>query len=204
MSKKSIGVDLGSTKSSVAVIENGKPVVIVNEEGQMGTDSVIGLKNGERKVGGAAKRQMVVNPKETVNIIKRFIGNTYEESKDAIKKVQYEIKNVDNKPRVNIEDKLYTPEELSAMIVSKMKKIAEDYCGEEITDAVITVPANFGDAQRYATKTAGELAGLNVLRVIAEPTSALLASNIDIKKEGKYLVADNGGKNSLCLHTSMV
>lgn len=204
MSKKSIGIDLGSTKSSVAVIENGKPTVIVNEEGQFGTDSVIALKNGERKVGGAAKRQMVVNPKETVNIIKRFIGNTYEESKEAIKKVQYEIKNVNNKPRVNIENKEYSPEELSSMIITKMKKIAEDYCGEEINDVVITVPANFGDSQRSATKLAGELAGLNVLRVIAEPTAALLASNIDLSKEGKYLVADNGGKNSLCLHTSMV
>ena len=193
MSKKSIGIDLGSTLSEIAIIENGKPTTIVNEEGSYTTPSVIALKNGERKVGGAAKRQMVVNPKETVNLIKRFMGATFEESKEAIKHVNYEVINSNGQPRVNIEDKLYSPEELSAMILTKMKKIAEDYCGEEITDAVITVPAFFSDKARSATKLAGELAGLNVLRVIAEPTAALLSSNIDMNKGGKYMVVDFGG-----------
>ena len=193
MSKKSIGIDLGSTLSEIAIIENGKPTTIVNEEGSYTTPSVIALKNGERKVGGAAKRQMVVNPKETVNLIKRFMGATFEESKEAIKHVNYEVIDSNGQPRVNIEDKLYSPEELSAMILTKMKKIAEDYCGEEITDAVITVPAFFSNKARSSTKTAGELAGLNVLRVIAEPTAALLASNIDMNKGGKYMVVDFGG-----------
>lgn len=193
MSKKSIGIDLGSTLSEIAIIENGKPTTIVNEEGSYTTPSVIALKNGERKVGGAAKRQMVVNPKETVNLIKRFMGATFEESKEAIKHVNYEVIDSNGQPRVNIEDKLYSPEELSAMILTKMKKIAEDYCGEEITDAVITVPAFFSDKARSATKLAGELAGLNVLRVIAEPTAALLSSNIDMNKGGKYMVVDFGG-----------
>jgi molecular chaperone DnaK len=193
MSKKSIGIDLGSTLSEIAIIENGKPTTIVNEEGSYTTPSVIALKNGERKVGGAAKRQMVVNPKETVNLIKRFMGATFEESKEAIKHVNYEVIDSNGQPRINIEDKLYSPEELSAMILTKMKKIAEDYCGEEITDAVITVPAFFSDKARSATKLAGELAGLNVLRVIAEPTAALLSSNIDMNKGGKYMVVDFGG-----------
>lgn len=204
MSKKSIGIDLGSTLSEIAIIENGKPTTIVNEEGSYTTPSVIALKNGERKVGGAAKRQMVVNPKETVNLIKRFMGATFEESKEAIKHVNYEVIDSNGQPRINIEDKLYSPEELSAMILTKMKKIAEDYCGEEITDAVITVPAFFSDKARSATKLAGELAGLNVLRVIAEPTAALLSSNIDMNKGGKYMVVDFGGKKSMyCLHTSI-
>ena len=190
---KAIGIDLGSTLSEVSVIENGKPVVIVNEEGSRTTPSVITIKNGERKVGAAANRQKVVNPKETVVLIKRFMGGTYDEIKEHIKHVQYDVVNRNGVPRVSIEGREYSPEELSSMILQKMKKIAEDYTGETITDAVITVPAFFNDAQRQATKQAGELAGLNVLRIIAEPTAALLASNIDMKKGGKYMVVDYGG-----------
>ena len=190
---KAIGIDLGSTLSEVAIIENGKSVVVVNEEGSRTTPSVIMIKNGERKVGAAANRQKVVNPKETVVLIKRFMGGTYDEIKEHIKHVQYDVVNRNDVPRVSIEGREYSPEELSSMILQKMKKIAEDYTGETITDAVITVPAFFNDAQRQATKQAGELAGLNVLRIIAEPTAALLASNIDMKKGGKYMVVDYGG-----------
>lgn len=190
---KVIGIDLGSTYSVVSVVEGGKPTAIANEEGKHSTASVIALKNGERKIGDAAKRQMVVNPKETVNIIKRFMGATFEESAEPIKHVQYEVVNRNGMPRVTIEGREYSPEELSAMIIQKMKKTAEDYLGEEVKDAVITVPAFFSDAARQATKTAGELAGLNVLRVIAEPTAAILAANIDLSKEAKYLVVDCGG-----------
>ena len=190
---KAIGIDLGSTLSEVAIIENGKSVVVVNEEGSRTTPSVIMIKNGERKVGAAANRQKVVNPKETVVLIKRFMGGTYDEIKEHIKHVQYDVVNRNGVPRVSIEGREYSPEELSSMILQKMKKIAEDYTGETITDAVITVPAFFNDAQRQATKQAGELAGLNVLRIIAEPTAALLASNIDMKKGGKYMVVDYGG-----------
>ena len=143
MSKTVIGIDLGSTLSEVAIIENGKPVVVVNEEGSYTTPSVIALKNGERKVGGAAKRQMIVNPKETVNLIKRFMGNTFEESKEAINHVQYDIVDNNGMPKVLVEGREYSPEELSSMIIAKMKKIAEDYLGKEVTDAVITVPAFF-------------------------------------------------------------
>ena len=193
MSKTVIGIDLGSTLSEVSVIENGKPVVVVNEEGSYTTPSVISLKNGDRKVGASAKRQMIVNPKETVNLIKRFMGATYEESKEAMKHVQYEIVNSNGMPKALIEGREYSPEELSSMIIAKMKKIAEDYVGHEVTDAVITVPAFFSDKARNATKMAGELAGLNVLRIIAEPTSALLSSNIDMKKGGKFMVVDFGG-----------
>ena len=193
MSKTVIGIDLGSTLSEVSVIENGKPVVVVNEEGSYTTPSVISLKNGERKVGASAKRQMIVNPKETVNLIKRFMGATYDESKEAIKHVQYEIVNSNGMPKALIESREYSPEELSSMIIAKMKKIAEDYIGHEVKDAVITVPAFFSDKARNATKMAGELAGLNVLRIIAEPTAALMSSYIDMKKGGKFMVVDFGG-----------
>ena len=198
MSKKVIGIDLGSTLSECSIIENGKPVVVVNEEGSFTTPSVISLKDNERKVGASAKRQMVVNPKETVNLIKRFMGATYEESNEAIKHIQYDVVDRNGYPRIVIEDKEYSPEELSSMIITKMQKIAEDYLGEEVKDAVITVPAFFSDAARTATKKAGELAGLNVLRIISEPTAAILSSNIDMEKGGKYLVCDFGGKN-VCL-----
>ena len=193
MSKKAIGIDLGSVLSEVAIIEAGKPVVIVNEEGSRTTPSIIALKDGDRKVGDAAKRQMIVNPKETVTIIKRFMGKNFKECSEAIKHVLYKVVDKGGMPRVSIEGREYSPEELSSMILAKMKKIAEDYCGEEIKDAIITVPAYFNDSERAATKQAGELAGLNVLRIIAEPTAALLAANIDTKKGGKYMVTDFGG-----------
>ena len=191
--KKVIGIDLGSTLSEVAVIENGKSTVVANEDGSYTTPSVVSFVDGERKVGSAAKRQQVVRPKETVYLIKRFMGSTYDECSDAIKHVQYDVVNENGMPRVKIDGRLFSPEEISSHIVGKMKKIAEDYLGEEVTDAVITVPAFFGDKARTATKVAGELAGLNVLRVIAEPTAAILSSNIDMEKGGKYMVADYGG-----------
>lgn len=193
MSKKAIGIDLGSTFSEVCVMEHGKPVVAFNEEGANMTPSVVSFVNDERKVGGPAKRKMIVNPKECVNLIKRFMGATYAESNEAIKHVLYDVVDKDGQPRVKINNKLYSPEEISAMIIGALKKNAEDYLGEEVTDAVITVPAFFSDNARAATKKAGEMAGLNVLRVIAEPTAAILSSNIDMKKGGKFMVVDFGG-----------
>lgn len=191
---KIIGIDLGSTLSEVAIIEGGQPTILVNEEGSRVTPSVISFSdNNERKVGAAAKRQAVTNPKGTINLIKRFMGGTYNEIKDNVTHVQYEVIDSNGYPRVKINDKEYSPEELSAMILTKMKKIAEDYLQEEVTEAVITVPAYFNDAQRDATKKAGEIAGLNVRRIIAEPTAAILASNIDMDKGGKYMVVDYGG-----------
>ena len=191
---KIIGIDLGSTASEVAIMENGTPIVLVNEEGGRMTPSIISFtKDGERKVGSSAKRQALTNPKGTVNLIKRFMGGTYDEIKDNITHVQYDVVDKGGYPRVVIDDKEYTPEELSSMILSKMKKIAEDYLQEEVTEAVITVPAYFNDAQREATKKAGEIAGLNVRRIVAEPTAAILASNIDMDKGGKYMVVDYGG-----------
>jgi len=191
---KIIGIDLGSTLSEVAVMEGNQPTIIVNDEGHRTTPSVISFtKDGERKVGDAAKRQAVTNPKGTVILIKRFMGGTYDEIKDSIKHVQYDVVNSNGQPRVKINGKEYTPEELSAMILTKMKTTAENYLGEKVTDAVITVPAYFNDAQREATKKAGEIAGLNVRRIVAEPTAAILASNIDMEKGGKYMVVDYGG-----------
>lgn len=190
---KIIGVDLGSTNSCVAIMENGKATVVVNEEGARTTPSVIALKGGDRKVGMTAKRQQIVNPKETVILIKRFMGATYDESNEAINHVQYDVVNKSGFPMAKIEDREYSPEELSSMIINKMKNVAENYLGTDVKEAVITVPAYFNDSARQATKTAGELAGLDVKRVIAEPTAALLASNIDMKKGGKYAVADVGG-----------
>ena len=190
---KVVGIDLGSTASEIAIIEGGKATVIANEDGSYLTPSVVMINEGERKVGAAAKRQQIVNPKNTVYLIKRFMGSTYEESKDAINHVQYDVVNEGGKPRVKIDDKRFSPEEISSYILGKMKKVAEDYLGEEVKDAVITVPAFFNDAARQATKQAGELAGLNVLRIIAEPTAAILSSNIDMQKGGKYMVVDFGG-----------
>ena len=191
---KIIGIDLGSTLSEVAIVEGGKPTIIVNEEGSRTTPSVIGfLDNGERKVGAAAKRQMVTNPKSTINLIKRFMGGTYDEVKDNISHIQYDVINKNGYPRIPVGGKEYSPEELSAMILGKLKKCAEDYLGETVTDAVITVPAFFNNDQREATKRAGEIAGLNVRRIVAEPTAAIMASNIDINKGGKYMVVDYGG-----------
>lgn len=189
---KVIGIDLGSTLSEVAIIEGGKATVIPNEDGSYTTPSVVSFVDGERKVGNVAKRQMIVHPKETINLIKRFMGSTYEESKPNFSHVQYDIVEEGGKPRVKIGERLFSPEEISSYILAKMKKVAEDYCGEEIKDAVITVPAYFSDSARQATKTAGELAGLNVLRIIAEPTAAILSSSIS-NANGKYMVVDFGG-----------
>lgn len=190
---KVIGIDLGSTLSEVSVVEGGKPVIIVNEEGGRTTPSVVSLKGDERKVGSAAKRQAITNPKETIVLIKRFMGGTYDEIKDNISHVQYEVKNVNGYPKVIVEGKEYSPEEISAMILGKLKTNAEAYLGQTVKDAVITVPAFFGNEAREATKKAGEIAGLNVLRIIAEPTAAILASGIDLTKDGKYMVVDYGG-----------
>ena len=191
---KIIGIDLGSTLSEVAIMEGGQPTILVNDEGSRTTPSVISFSDkDERKVGAAAKRQAITNPKGTVNLIKRFMGGTYDEVKDNITHIQYDVVNKDGYPRVSIGDREYSPEEISAMILTKMKQTAEAYLGEEVTDAVITVPAYFNDAQRDATKKAGEIAGLNVRRIIAEPTAAILASNIDMEKGGKYMVVDYGG-----------
>ena len=198
MAKKFIGIDLGSTLSEVAVIEGGKPEVITNSEGSRTTPSVICFADGDRKVGGPAKRQMVVHPKETVNLIKRFMGATYEESKEAMTHVQYDVVESNGLPRAKVNDREYSPEELSSIIIAKLKKTAEDYLGSTVTDAVISVPANFSDNARKATKQAAELAGLNVLRIIAEPTAALLSSNIDKEKGGKYMVVDYGGATADC------
>ena len=190
---KIIGIDLGSTLSEVAVIENGKSTVVANEDGSYTTPSVVGFVNGERKVGSSAKRQQIVYPKETIYLIKRFMGATFEESKDAIKHVQYDIVEKNGMPMAKIGDKLFSPEEISSFIISKMKKTAETYLGEEVKDAVITVPAFFSDKARQATKKAAEISGLNVLRIIAEPTAAILSSNIDQQKGGKFMVVDFGG-----------
>lgn len=193
MSKRVIGIDLGTGNSAVATIESGVPTIIVNSEGNRTTPSVIGLKDGERKVGESAKRQRVVAPTETVSLIKRFMGVDYNKCDEIIKHVSYKVVNVDGKPRVDIGDRKFSPEELSSMILAKMKKSAEDFCGEEVVDAVITCPAWFDNSAREATKLAGEMAGLKVHRIINEPTAAILASDIDTSNGSKIiLVADIG------------
>lgn len=192
---KAIGIDLGSTESEVAIIENGKPVVIVSPEGSRTFDSVVGFnKDGERLVGAPAKRQMLIRPKQTINLIKRLIGRTWDEAQEAIKHLNYNVVNHNGYAWVKIDDKEYSPQEISSWILTALKKMAEDYTGEEITDAVITVPAMFDDNQRNATKEAGTLASLKVQRIIAEPTAACLASNLD--KSGKYMVVDFGGSTT--------
>lgn len=197
MARKTIGLDLGTGFCSVATMENGKPVVIVNSEGKRTTPSVVSLKDGERKVGDAANRQRVVNPKETVFFIKRFMGSDYDKCTEVISKVPYDVVNRNNKPKVSVNGHEYSPEEISSFIVHKMKKTAEDYIGETVTDVVVTCPAWFDSAAREATSLACEMCGLNVLRVINEPTAAILASNIDTSKgEKKVMVADIGGKCS--------
>lgn len=193
-SKKVIGIDLGTSFSAVATIENGKPVIVANSEGQRTTPSVVFIKDGERKVGDPARRQRVVHPKNTVSTIKRFMGVNYDKCEDIIKKVSYDVVNVDGKPRVEIEGRKFSPEEISSYILNKMKQTAEDYLGGEVTNAVITVPAWFDSAARECTKLAGEMCGLNVLRVINEPTAAILASDLDLtQNDKKVLVADIGG-----------
>jgi molecular chaperone DnaK len=193
---KIIGIDLGTTNSCVAVMEGNEPVVITNNEGKRTTPSVVGfVKDGERKVGDPAKRQSVTNPDKTVYSIKRFMGVSFDESKKEIKKVPYKIvKSKNNTPKVQIDSKEYTPQEISAVVLQKMKKTAEDYLGHEVTEAVITVPAYFNDAQRQATKEAGEIAGLTVKRIINEPTAAALAYGLDKRdKDIKVVVFDCGG-----------
>ncbi|MFZ4521122.1 MAG: molecular chaperone DnaK [Bacteroidales bacterium] len=193
---KIIGIDLGTTNSCVAVMEGNEPVVIPNSEGRRTTPSVVGFTdNGERKVGDPAKRQAITNPKNTVFSIKRFMGETWDQVQKEIKRVPYMVsKGENNTPRVDISGKLYTPQEISAMVLQKMKKTAEDYLGQEVREAVITVPAYFSDSQRQATKEAGEIAGLTVRRIINEPTAAALAYGLDKKhKDIKVAVFDLGG-----------
>jgi molecular chaperone DnaK len=193
---KIIGIDLGTTNSCVAVMEGNEPVVIPNSEGRRTTPSIVGfLKDGERKIGDPAKRQAITNPQNTVFSIKRFMGEKYDNMTSEIKRVPYEIvKGDNNTPRVKIGDRNYTPQEISAMVLQKMKKTAEDYLGHEVTEAVITVPAYFDDSQRQATKEAGEIAGLNVKRIINEPTAAALAYGLDKKnRDMKVAVFDLGG-----------
>ena len=190
-----LGIDLGTTNSCVAVVEGGEPIVISNSEGKRTTPSIVSFTENDRKVGDPAKRQAVTNPKNTVYSIKRFIGKDYSACSDETKRVPYEVsKTKTNVPVVKINDREYTPQEISAMILQKMKKTAEDYLGYEVTRAVITVPAYFGDAERTATIEAGEIAGLKVERIINEPTAAALAYGLDKKnKDSKILVFDCGG-----------
>ena len=193
---KIIGIDLGTTNSCVSVMEGGEPVVIANDEGRRTTPSVVAfLKNGERKVGDPAKRQAITNPENTISSVKRFMGRRFNEVSEEKSHWSYKIVQGENDTvRVAIDDRMYTPQEISAMVLQKMKKTAEDYLGTEVTDAVITVPAYFNDAQRQATKEAGEIAGLNVRRIVNEPTAAALAYGLDKKNiEQKIAVFDLGG-----------
>ncbi len=193
---KIIGIDLGTTNSCVAVMEGNEPVVIPNSEGHRTTPSVVAFTdNGERKVGEPAKRQAITNPLKTIYSIKRFMGESYDKMVNEIARVPYQVvKGPNNTPRIDIDGKLYTPQEISAMVLQKMKKTAEDYLGQTVTEAVITVPAYFNDAQRQATKEAGEIAGLTVRRIINEPTAAALAYGLDKKKNDvKVAVFDLGG-----------
>ena len=193
---KIIGIDLGTTNSCVAVFEGNEPVVIANSEGKRTTPSVVGfVDNGERKIGDPAKRQAITNPKRTVSSIKRFMGETYDQVQKEISRVPFAVQRGENNtPRVDIDGRLYTPQEISAMVLQKMKKTAEDYLGQEVTEAVITVPAYFSDSQRQATKEAGQIAGLEVKRIVNEPTAAALAYGVDkSNKDMKIAVFDLGG-----------
>jgi molecular chaperone DnaK len=193
---KIIGIDLGTTNSCVSVMEGNEPVVISNSEGKRTTPSVVAfVEGGERKVGDPAKRQAITNPTKTIYSIKRFMGSSYDETKKEADRVPYNVvKGDNNTPRVDIDGRLYTPQEISAMILQKMKKTAEDYLGQEVTEAVVTVPAYFNDAQRQATKEAGEIAGLTIKRIINEPTAAALAYGLDKKGiDQKIVVFDFGG-----------
>lgn len=193
---KIIGIDLGTTNSCVSVMEGNEPVVIANSEGKRTTPSVVGfVENGERKIGDPAKRQAITNPKKTIFSIKRFMGETFDKVTLEVKRVPYDVvRGENNTPRVVIDDRKFTPQEISAMILQKMKKTAEDYLGQEVTEAVITVPAYFSDSQRQATKEAGEIAGLKVRRIINEPTAAALAYGLDKKShDSKIAVFDLGG-----------
>ena len=192
---KIIGIDLGTTNSCVAVFEGNEPVVIANSEGKRTTPSVVGfVENGERKIGDPAKRQAITNPKNTVYSIKRFMGENWQQTEKEIARVPYSVVNEGGYPRVDINGRKYTPQEISAMVLQKMKKTAEDYLGQEVTEAVITVPAYFSDSQRQATKEAGQIAGLNVKRIVNEPTAAALAYGVDkANKDMKIAVFDLGG-----------
>ena len=193
---KIIGIDLGTTNSCVAVMEGNEPVVVANSEGKRTTPSIVAfIDGGERKIGDPAKRQAVTNPNKTVYSIKRFMGETYDRVSKEIERMPYRVAKGDNNtPRVDIDGRLYTPQEISAMVLQKMKKTAEDYLGQEVTEAVITVPAYFSDAQRQATKEAGEIAGLTVRRIVNEPTAAALAYGLDkANKDMKIAVFDLGG-----------
>ncbi len=194
---KIIGIDLGTTNSCVAIMEGGDPVVIANQEGNRTTPSIVAIsENGERLVGQVAKRQAITNSENTVYAVKRLIGRKYisKEVQQDIKIIPYKITEASNgDAQVTVRGKNYSPAEISAMILTKMKQTAEDYLGEKVTDAVITVPAYFNDSQRQATKDAGKVAGLNVLRIINEPTAAALAYGLDKKKDEKVAVFDLGG-----------
>ena len=192
---KIIGIDLGTTNSCVAVFEGNEPVVIANSEGKRTTPSVVGfVENGERKIGDPAKRQAITNPKNTVYSIKRFMGENWQQTEKEIARVPYSVVNEGGYPRVDINGRKYTPQEISAMVLQKMKKTAEDYLGQEVTEAVITVPAYFSDSQRQATKEAGQIAGLDVKRIVNEPTAAALAYGVDkANKDMKIAVFDLGG-----------
>ena len=192
---KIIGIDLGTTNSCVAVFEGNEPVVIANSEGKRTTPSVVGfVEGGERKIGDPAKRQAITNPKNTVYSIKRFMGENWQQVEKEVNRVPFSVVNEGGYPRVDIDGRKYTPQEISAMVLQKMKKTAEDYLGQEVTDAVITVPAYFSDSQRQATKEAGQIAGLNVRRIVNEPTAAALAYGVDkANKDMKIAVFDLGG-----------
>ena len=192
---KIIGIDLGTTNSCVSVFEGNEPVVIANSEGKRTTPSVVGfVENGERKIGDPAKRQAITNPKNTVYSIKRFMGENWQQTEKEIARVPYSVVNEGGYPRVDINGRKYTPQEISAMVLQKMKKTAEDYLGEEVKEAVITVPAYFSDSQRQATKEAGQIAGLDVKRIVNEPTAAALAYGVDkANKDMKIAVFDLGG-----------
>lgn len=200
---KVIGIDLGTTNSCLSVFEGGNPVVIVNSEGKRTTPSVVGFDKGERKVGDPAKRQAVTNPKNTVYEVKRLMGNTYDECKKEVDRVTYNIVNENGQPRINVDEKKYSPEEISATILQKLKKDAEDYLGEEVKQCVVTVPAYFSDNQRLATKNAASIAGMECIRIINEPTAAALAYGLNKSdKDMKIVVFDFGGKNKYCLRAA--
>jgi molecular chaperone DnaK len=191
-----IGCDLGTSTSCVSVFENGEPVVIANSEGKRTTPSIVAFKDGERKVGDAAKRQAVTNPKNTVYEVKRLMGNSYDECAKEIERVTYDVVKEGNLPKIAIDDRKFSPEEISATILQKMKKTAEDYLGTEVKKCVVTVPAYFNDTQRQATKNAAEIAGMECVRIINEPTAAALAHGVDKSdKSMKVAVFDCGGKS---------